>query len=182
MDFEKVRTSEWAALGGGALTLIAVLFLNWYSIAGTRAGERVTESFGALDHQAFTGTIADLVILGAGIAGVALAVLAGTSRTVALPVTASAICTQLGGLAVVMVLLRMLFQPGPNEIVDLEWGIWLALVGTALVTYGGWRSMQDDGAVSYADGDATARPPTAPPAAPSPQAPEDRGESPPPAS
>ena len=44
-----------------------------------------------------------------------------------------------------MVLLRMVFQPGPNEFVDLKFGILLALIGALLVAYGGWESMQEEG-------------------------------------
>ena len=68
-----------------------------------------------------------------------------TSRTVALPVAASAITAALGIAAVVMVLLRMLFQPGPNDLIDLKCGIVLALVARALVAYGGWDSMKEEG-------------------------------------
>ena len=44
-----------------------------------------------------------------------------------------------------MVLLRMVFQPGPNEVVDLRFGILLALIGAGIVAYGGWQSMQEEG-------------------------------------
>jgi hypothetical protein len=76
---------------------------------------------------------------------VGLAVLTATSRTVALPVAASAITAALGIAAVVMVLLRMLFQPGPNDLIDLKFGIWLALFSALLVAYGGWDSMKEEG-------------------------------------
>ena len=39
----------------------------------------------------------------------------------------------------------MVFQPGPNEVVDLRFGILLALIGAAVIAYGGWRSMQEEG-------------------------------------
>ena len=42
----------------------------------------------------------------------------------------------LGIAAVVMVLLRMLFQPGPNELIDLKFGILLALIAAVVVAYG----------------------------------------------
>jgi hypothetical protein len=44
-----------------------------------------------------------------------------------------------------MVLLRMVFQPGPNELIDLELGIFIALIGAAIVAYGGWQSMKEEG-------------------------------------
>ena len=71
--------------------------------------------------------------------------LTATSRTVALPVAASALTAGLGIAAVAMVLGRMLFQPGPNGLVDLKFGIFLALIGAVAVAYGGWQSMQEEG-------------------------------------
>ena len=76
---------------------------------------------------------------------ITLAVLTATSRTVALPVAASAITAALGIGAVVMVLLRMLFQPGPNNLIDLKFGIVLALIASLIVAYGGWESMREEG-------------------------------------
>ena len=101
--------------------------------------------FGAWDGQGFTGTIADLVILAAALAAIGLAVVTATSRTVALPVAASALTAGLGIAAVVMVLLRMVFQPGPNEFIELRFGIWLALISSAVIAYGGWEAMKEEG-------------------------------------
>ena len=96
-----------------------------------------------------------------------------TSRTVALPVAASALTAGLGIAAVVMVLLRMVFQPGPNEFVELRFGIWLALISSAVIAYGGWEAMREEG-TSFEDareqlrdrmqtgGSAPPRPPAAP--------------------
>ena len=85
------------------------------------------------------------MILAAGGAALGLAVLTAMSRTVALPVAASAVTSALGIAAVVLVLARMLFQPGPNEIVDLELGVFIALAGALAVAIGGWQSMQEEG-------------------------------------
>jgi hypothetical protein len=45
----------------------------------------------------------------------------------------------------VMVLLRMVFQPGPNEFIELRFGIWLALISSAVIAYGGWEAMKEEG-------------------------------------
>jgi hypothetical protein len=128
--------------------LVALLFLNWYSGVSVETGFGEFEiggELGAWDRQGFLGTLANLVILAAGIVGVGAALLTATSRTVALPVAASAL-TAAGGLAAVaMVLLRMLFQPGDGQAVDLEVGIFVALIGAVAVAYGGWQSMQEEG-------------------------------------
>ena len=152
MDFSKIRTGELIAAIGGLILLVAMFAFDWYEISGfgglvEQFGESVGVETGikAWDGQGFLGTIANLVILAAAVAAVTLAVLAATSRNVALPVAASAITAGLGIGAVVMIVMRMIFQPGPNEVVDLRFGIFLALIGAAIVAYGGWQSMQEEG-------------------------------------
>ena len=39
----------------------------------------------------------------------------------------------------------MLFQPGPNALTDVKVGIVLALFAAAIVAYGGWDSMREEG-------------------------------------
>lgn len=149
MELSKLRGGELIAAVGGIVLLISLLFLNWYGVGGsveTPFGDfSVGADFGAWDGQGFLGTLANLVILAAGIAAVGLALLTATSRTVALPVAASALTAGLGIAAVVMILMRILFQPGPNDIVDLQFGIFVALIGALAVAYGGWQSMQEEG-------------------------------------
>ena len=152
MDFSKIRTGELIAAIGGLVLLVAMFAFDWYEISGfgglvEQFGETVGVDTGikAWDGQGFFGTIANLVVLAAGVAAVTLAILTATSRNVALPVAASAITAGFGIGAVVMIVLRMVFQPGPNEVVDLRFGIVLAVFGAAMVAYGGWQSMQEEG-------------------------------------
>jgi hypothetical protein len=150
MDFGKLRRGEWIAAAGGLLLLITLFFVDWYSAGASVTlplGTTVSVSgdFGAWDSEGFFGFLANLVILAAALSAVGLAVLTATSRTVALPVAASALTASLGIGAVAMVLLRMLFQPGPNELIDLKFGILLALIASLVVAYGGWDSMQEEG-------------------------------------
>jgi hypothetical protein len=150
MDFGKLRRGELIAAAGGLLLLIALFFFDWYS-AGTSVtlplGTTVSVSgdFGAWDGEGFFGFLANLVILAAAVSAVGLAVLTATSRRIAFPVASGAPTAALGIAAVVMVLLRMLFQPGPNELVSLKFGILLALIATVIVAYGGWTSMREEG-------------------------------------
>ena len=150
MDLGKLRRGELIAAVAGIVLLISLFFLDWYAVdinLSTPFGD-VSGSgleFGAWDGQGFTGTIANLVILAAAIAAVGLALVTATSRTVALPVAASALTAGLGIAAFVMVFLRMVFQPGDNEFIELRFGIWLALIATAAIAYGGWDSMREEG-------------------------------------
>ena len=153
MDLKKLKRGELIAAIGGLVLLFSLLFLNWYGVTvsagaafGGISGEfKVGVDLGAWDAQGPVGTLANLVILAAGVFAVGLAVVTATSRTVALPIATSAVTTALGAAALVMVLGRMILQPGPNEIVDLKFGIFLALAATIAITYGGWRSMQEEG-------------------------------------
>ena len=145
MDLGKLRRGEWIAAAGGLLLLIALFFFDWYGGTTTIPLGQTSTQFGAWDGEGFFGFIANLVILAAAVSGVALAFITATSRTIALPVAGSAITASLGIAAVAMILLRMLFQPGPNDLVSLKFGILLALIGAAIVAYGGWISMQEEG-------------------------------------
>jgi hypothetical protein len=149
MDLSKLRRGELVAAVGGVVLLISLFFLDWYAVdvnVSTPFGDvGGGAEFGAWDGQGFTGTIANLVILAAAIAAVGLAVVTATSRTVALPVAASALTAGLGLAAIVMVFLRMVFQPGANEFIELRFGIWLALISSAVIAYGGWEAMREEG-------------------------------------
>jgi hypothetical protein len=194
MDFGKLRRGEWIAAAGGLLLLITLFFVDWYSAGASVTlplGTTVSVSgdFGAWDSEGFFGFLANLVILAAALSAVGLAVLTATSRTVALPVAASALTASLGIGAVAMVLLRMLFQPGPNELIDLKFGILLALIASLVVAYGGWDSMQEEGTTFDSARDQLAsryarRPPPEQTIAPPPEArsPEDEEGRPPPVS
>jgi hypothetical protein len=174
MDLSKLRGGELIAAIGGIVLLIALFFFDWYGIGAsvsTPIGEfSIRGDFGAWDRQGFSGTLANLVILAAGVAAVGLALLTATSRTVALPVAASALTAWLGIAAVVMVLARMLLQPLDNEFVDLKFGIWLALIGAAGVAIGGWQSIQEESATFARARD---RPPRADEPAPPPLPPSE---------
>ena len=154
MNLNRVRGGELVAAVGGLVLLISLLFLDWYGIGislETPIGDfSAGGDFGAWDRQGAIGTLANLVILAAAVAALGLALLTASARTVALPVAASAVTAALGVAACIMIIGRMLFQPGPNSLVDLEFGIYLALAGAVIIAYGGWQGMQEEG-TSFGD-------------------------------
>ena len=153
MDLSKLRGGELIAAIGGIVLLFSLFFLNWYSVASvsvdTPLGRfSVSGDLGAWDAEGFLGIIANLVMLAAGVVAVGLAVATASSRTVAIPVATSALTAGLGLAAIAMVLGRMLFEPGPNGVVSLQPGIFIALAGALAIAYGGWQSIQEEGATS----------------------------------
>lgn len=86
----------------------------------------------------------DLILLLAVIVSVGVAVIDMTGASVSLPVAGSALTTGIGALAFVLVLYRLIDPPGGDG-VGRELGIWLGLLATAGITYGGYEGMQEEG-------------------------------------
>jgi hypothetical protein len=131
VELSRLRQGEVLA-GVGGLALLIVMFLDWYSFRGG----------GLSAWQAFSVT--DLILALAGLAGIGLAVITASRRSPALPVAASVITATLGALATLLVLYRILNQPGPNEFLEVELGAFLGFLSVLAVAVGGWRSMRDE--------------------------------------
>jgi hypothetical protein len=197
MDFSKLRLGELVAGACGALLFID-MFLSWYGISGvsvstpignfSNSGTSVT--YNAWDIFSYTQLLLLLLV----IVAVGAAVLTMTQRSVALPVAASVIVTALGAFVAIIVLYRIINQPGPNSVIDVKFGAYLGFLLCAGVTLGGFMSMRDEGtsfgeAAQQVQGGSRAAappppaapPPAAPPAAPAPPADPTRpGDGPPP--
>jgi hypothetical protein len=95
----------------------------------------------------------DLILLLAVIASVGFALIDMSGASVSLPVAGSAVTAGIGAIAFLLVLYRLINPPGDD--VGREIGVWLGLLATAGITYGGYEGMQEEGA-SFGD---TAPPP-----------------------
>jgi hypothetical protein len=90
-----------------------------------------------------------------------------------MPIATSALAAGLGGLAVLLILFRIISPPdgGAGDLVDIGRGIgvFLGLIAAAGITYGGWLAMQEEGtsfsgpADRLGGGDAPPPPPPPPP-------------------
>jgi hypothetical protein len=144
MDFSRLRTGELLAGICGVL-LIIVMFFSWYGIGGAAgsilSAANVDTSVNA--WQAFD--FVDIVLFVTAIVAIGAALLAASGRSVALPVAASVVVTVLGIIAVLLVLYRIINQPGDNAIVDVKFGAWLGLLVTLGIAVGGFLAMADEG-------------------------------------
>jgi hypothetical protein len=140
MDTSRLTTGDIVA-GVGGIVLLISLFLPWYGASADIPG------FGSVSNDASgwqaLGFIDILLFL---IAVAAIAVVAARAAGV-LPadIPAPVILLGLGGLAVLLVLLRIIDIPVEGDIPDeidfsRKVGIFVALIGAAAVTYGGWRT------------------------------------------
>src|SRR4051794_37906455 len=137
MDVNRLRFGEMIAAASAAL-LFLVMWLPWY---GT---QDITPGFTANAWESYSWV--DLLLLLTIIVSIGLAVLTMTQRTVALPVSASVLVTALGGFCALIVLLRILDQPGPNQFIDVRFGAYIGFLLTLGIAFGGYMSMRDEGA------------------------------------
>jgi hypothetical protein len=163
---DNLRTGELiAGVSGVALILIMFIF-DWFTADvgfGVEVGGNAWEVFDFID----------IILVLAAIAGIALAVISATQSQVDMPIATSALAAGLGGLAVLLILVRIIDPPdgGAGDLVDIGRGIgvFLGLIAAAGITYGGWLAMQEEGtsfsgpADRLGGGDAPPPPPPPPP-------------------
>jgi len=137
----RVRGADWIA-GAGGVALLASLFTGWYSGAALSAPGvgYAPLDLGLNGWQAFS--VLDLVLALLALSPLALVALQATRDSPSLPVAFSVLSTVAGALALLLILYRIVDQPGPNEAVEVELGAWLGLAAATAMTAGGWRSMR----------------------------------------
>ena len=129
----RLRLAEWiAALAG--VGLIVSLGLDWY---GARGRETGISGFAAFD-------VIDLLLVLVAAVGIALAVLQATQDGPALPVAAAVLTITTGILGTLLVLYRIVNEPGPDDLLEVRAGAYLGLFATAALTAGGWLSLADE--------------------------------------
>ena len=132
MDFSKLSNGEKMALiGGGAL--IINLFLPWYS---ADFGP-VSVSANAFDAQFWAWGGSFLAIAGAA---VLLLKAMGTKDVQAGQFKPEQLATMLAGVGTVLIVIRLLTETDGVSI-----GLFLGLAAAAVVTFGAFTSMKDEG-------------------------------------
>ena len=164
MDLRRLRSGE-ALAGAGAVALLVVMFLGWFS------GETAWESM----------AIARVVLVALALCGLTIVVLTVTSRTVAMACSAAAITVGVGALALALVVYRVVVnEPGPNAVVTVDAGAYLGLLCVLAVIAGAWRTLADERTKTAASREQTERvlavrgPPRKPPPARDPGRPAPR--------
>jgi len=143
MELSRLRPGELIA-GAGGVALLVVMFFDWYAAGGQTQfqGQDFEISLGFNAWEAFS--ITDLILALTAVSGIALAVLTASRRSPALPVALSVITTTLGALATLLVLYRILNQPGPNDFIEVKFGAFLGFLSVLAIAAGGFRSMRDE--------------------------------------
>lgn len=195
MDANRLSTGEKIA-GVSAVLLFIFMFIDWFKIEVSGGGGFVGGSLGGDAWEWFS--YIDLLLLLTVVVAVAVAIIRLTDAIFEPPVSLNAVVAILGGLSVLCVLFRIIDPPGASEqfggvSVDVgrQIGVFLGLLASAGIAYGGYRAMQEEG-TSFGDlGDrlssgrgsgAGSAPPQQPPAAtpPPPPPPPSSGQGGPP--
>lgn len=145
MDTTRVGPGEIVA-AVGAVALFVFMFLPWYgveSIGGVGVGG-FDVSFTAWEAFAWVDIV--LLLICALVVGLVVAQAADVSPD--LPQPAATVIAWAGGVAVLLILFRLVFAPGVDTAgadldVDLgrRIGLFLGLLASAGIAYGGWRAM-----------------------------------------
>jgi hypothetical protein len=148
----RLRTGESIYLGA-AILLFVLMFLDWYGVKGTNSAEPlggvITSTAGGNAWQALELVPLFLMLAIAVAVGAALLRLGGSDWKPAIP-PGAAVCV-LGGLAALLILIRIVSPPGPGEVLEgafdttLKLPIFLAFAAALGIAYGGWRAMADEG-------------------------------------
>jgi len=151
----RIRYGEkWAGLS--ALALIGFLFLDWFGVPEVD-GAYFNRAVGAPAYAgkfSFTGAgtsgwdslgwLALGLCLIAIVAGLALPIVYTRSESPSLPEVTAVVTCLFGSLAAIGLIVQVIFQPGPDEIVSVQSGWWLGFLATLGIARGGYLSMKDE--------------------------------------
>jgi hypothetical protein len=166
MDTANVGRGTLIAGVSGVLLFI-FMFFSWFGVdveSAVPAGIPEDIANQAIEQSGVDTTanawqsfdLIDLILLLAVIASVGFAIIDMSGASVSLPVAGSAVTVGIGAIAFLLVLYRLIDPPGDGT--GREIGVWLGLIATAGITYGGYEGMQEEGA-SFGDVAPRDRPP-----------------------
>lgn len=158
MDVTKVSPGQRIAAIAGGLLFID-LWMHWYSANFNSAQQALADRLGvqssATAWQAFSTT--DILIAIAALIAVSGAVFAASGRPWPVPIGWAQLASLVGAAITLLILYRIVNQPGPNKEINVEWGAYVGFLLAAAMTYGARQAVAEG--------------PTTAPAAPPPPAP-----------
>jgi hypothetical protein len=140
--------------GVGGIVLLGSLWLKWYAFdAHALVPRNDFSSDGVLNllntfspdltaWEAFSVT--DVLLALFALLAIGVPLTSALARGPAKPVAFTVLGSVGGVLAVLLVLYRLLDQPGSNALVAVKAGAWIGLAGAVLTLLGSWLAMADD--------------------------------------
>lgn len=149
MKTRKLSRGVLIAVVSALVLLIVMTFFDWFGSSGTSV-DLPPEFLGLRDvgFNAFQSfSVIDLVLLLTAIVAIGAGLIGVTSRSVNSPVVIEAVTCSMGILAVVLILFRIVDPPGD---LNREVGVYLGLIASFGIAFGGWKAMADEG-TSFTD-------------------------------
>jgi hypothetical protein len=175
MDVNRLSPGEKIAAIAAVLLFVS-MFFAWFGFENV--ANELSDQFGVdVGASSFSFNawesfdFIDLVLMLTVLVAVGTALVRASDAVVDFPLNPAV--AVLGGIATLLVLYRIIDPPGGS---DREWGVFLGLVLSAAVAFGGYKAMQEEGA-SFGDtadrfsggrGGPGAGPPSTPPPPPPP--------------
>jgi hypothetical protein len=151
MEADKLSTGEKLS-AISAVLLFVFMFFDWFGVevSGVPGFSGSVSGAGGSAWDALD--VIPIFLMLAIVAAVGVAVIRLTDADLELPISLNAIVAALGGLAVLLILYRIIDQPGGggdfsgvDVNVTLKLGIFLAFAAAVGIAYGGYRAMQEEG-------------------------------------
>lgn len=156
MDFDpsRLRRGEFLVGASGLVLLASMFLLDWYGLkarlvpTAAALGRTATfDGWDALSHLRWLLLVTIALSL-------SLALFQAVRSAPAIPVSLSVIMTVFGLLSLLALIYRVLVDPpGSDHVLELKLGAFIGLGSAALLTYGGYLSMREEG-VAPRDGPA----------------------------
>jgi hypothetical protein len=149
MDLSRLRQGEQIA-GISAILLFIFMFFDWFGVKVSGGGVSFEPSGGGNAWDALD--IIPWILIIAIIAVLAMVVVRANATEVDTPVSLSVIATALAALGALLILYRIINPPdvdgtfgGVDVDVTRKFGLWISFIAAAAMTYGAWRTMEEEG-------------------------------------
>ena len=154
MDLTRLRLGEVTAAVSGLVLAFDLFVLKWYEFTPSGSGSNLNEATGvSIRNLPGAGTaqngwnsltVLRWIILLTIVVALGLAVITLTQRSTALPVSASVLATGMGVFTALLILYRIINQPGPNDLASVQLGPWLGFLAAVGVGCGGFQAMREE--------------------------------------
>lgn len=144
---DRLSTGEKVA-GGSAVLLFIFMFFDWFTVDFSSGDGLFSVSAGGNAWEVFSWI--DLFMMLTIIVAIAVVVIRISDAIVEPPFSINAAVAILGGLSVLFILYRIIDPPIdtgdlPGVDVGRAIGVYLGLLASAGIAYGGYRAMQEEG-------------------------------------
>jgi hypothetical protein len=150
MELHKLSSGEKIS-AVSAILLFVFMFFDWFGakVSGVPGFSGTVEGAGGSAWDALD--VIPIFLMLAIVVAIGVAIVRLTDADLELPISLNAIVAALGGLAVLLILYRIIDPPGGGSFggvsvdITLKFGIFLGLIAAAGIAFGGYSAMREEG-------------------------------------